>query len=246
MQNHWKSTWNCAFALSFREAEQLERGYHAMPASRPNSDRSDLPTFRSSGAVIEDGEIEYAKTAQNRKKIRHGGMVVVLWLCQQLNLIHSNRRNLMKFVYLIFRTSPTSRKLSCFQLRLTNLDDPNPQSPGKTRQRTRTVAPRIGAMPKAPPSPTTSPGFNLKPNISKRFSHRHDYSTFLKQDAGKGRNSEFIPFCCHYHKTHEVILFKTFQVSKMGFLTTKTLGPFISPKRCGLPSSSPYSPGMGK
>lgn len=120
------------------------------------------------------------------------------------------------------------------------------QSPGKTRQRTRTVAPRIGAMPKAPPSPTTSPGFNLKPNISKRFSHRHDYSTFLKQDAGKGRNSEFIPFCCHYHKTHEVILFKTFQVSKMGFLTTKTLGPFISPKRCGLPSSSPYSPGMGK
>lgn len=114
MQNQWNSTWNCAFALSFREAEQLERGYHAKPASRPNSDRNDLPTFRSSGAVIEDGEIVHAKTAQNRKKIRHGSMVVVLWLCQQLNLIHSNCRNLMKFVYLVFRTSPTSRHCHAF------------------------------------------------------------------------------------------------------------------------------------
>ena len=50
-----------------------------MPVQRfgllTNSDRNDLPTFRSSGAVIEAGEIVYAKTAQNRKKDqawRHG------------------------------------------------------------------------------------------------------------------------------------------------------------------------------
>ena len=33
------------------------------------------------------------------------------------------------------------------------------------RRGARTVAPRVGAMPRAPPSPTTSPGFSLKPRL---------------------------------------------------------------------------------